>query len=62
MRVKVRSGSSIIGFDATALVSAAVGDSMSVKVNDSGKTLRAMASAPGEATVVLPAMAKGTSN
>src|SRR3954452_1738508 len=62
VRVKVRSGSSTIGFDATALASAAVGDSVSVKISDSGKTLRAMASAPGEATVVLPALAGGIKN
>lgn len=62
VRVKIRSGSSTIGFDATALMSAAVGDAMSVKISDSGKTLRAMASAPGEATVVLPALAGGIKN
>jgi flagella basal body P-ring formation protein FlgA len=62
IRVKIRSGSSTIGFDATALASAAVGDSVSVKISDSGKTLRAMASAPGEATVVLPALAGGIKN
>lgn len=54
LRVRVLAGSAKIGLEATALASAVTGDMISVKVTETGRTIRARVAGPGEATVQLP--------
>ncbi|MDZ4796862.1 MAG: flagellar basal body P-ring formation chaperone FlgA [Bryobacteraceae bacterium] len=53
VRIKVNAGSATIGVEATALAPAAAGEIIPVRVNDTGRTVRARISGPGEATIQL---------
>jgi flagella basal body P-ring formation protein FlgA len=53
LQLKVNAGSATIGLDATALSPAATGDAISVRVNETGRTVRARITGPGQAVVQL---------
>lgn len=53
LQIKVHAGSATIGVEATALAPAAAGEIIPLRVTDTGRTVRARISGPGEATIQL---------